>query len=57
VATDPAPDNAIVSATRRNGYDLLVMGVSRRTGDILDFGDTATAVLENADSSILFVAS
>jgi hypothetical protein len=33
------------------------MGVSRRTGDILDFGDTATAVLENADSSILFVAS
>jgi nucleotide-binding universal stress UspA family protein len=57
VATDAAPDKAIITATKRNGYDLMVMGVNRRTGDVLDFGDTAAAVLENADTSILLVAS
>jgi Kef-type K+ transport system membrane component KefB len=57
VATDAAPDQAIIAATKRNGYDLLIMGVNRRTGDVLDFGDTAAAVLEGANSSILFLAS
>lgn len=57
VATDVAPDKAIINAAKRGRYDLIVMGVNRRTGDILDFGDTAASVLENADSSILFVAS
>jgi nucleotide-binding universal stress UspA family protein len=57
VATDVAPDKAIVTAAKRGRHDLIVMGVSRRTGETLDFGDTAAAVLENADSSILFLAS
>jgi K+:H+ antiporter len=41
----------------QRGHDLIVMGVSRRAGDALDFGDTAAAVLDSADCSILFVAS
>jgi nucleotide-binding universal stress UspA family protein len=57
VATDIAPDKAIVTAAKRGRNDLIVMGVSRRTADTLDIGDTAAAVLENADSSLLFVAS
>jgi Kef-type K+ transport system membrane component KefB/nucleotide-binding universal stress UspA family protein len=57
VATDVSPDKAIVAAAKRGGHDLIVMGVSRRAGDTLDFGDTAAAVLENAESSILFLAT
>jgi len=33
------------------------MGVSRRPGDKLYFGDTAAAVLDRAPGSIMFVAS
>jgi nucleotide-binding universal stress UspA family protein len=57
VATDVSPDKAIVTAAKRGGHDLIVMGVSRRAGETLDFGDTAAAVLENAESSILFLAT
>jgi nucleotide-binding universal stress UspA family protein len=42
---------------KKHGHDLIVMGVSRRPGDNLFFGDTAAAVLENAPASIVFVAS
>jgi hypothetical protein len=33
------------------------MGVSRRPGATLSFGDVAAAVLENTEYSVLFVAS
>jgi nucleotide-binding universal stress UspA family protein len=33
------------------------MGVGRRPGDKLFFGDTAAALLEKSKSSLLFVAS
>jgi nucleotide-binding universal stress UspA family protein len=33
------------------------MGVSRRPGDKLFFGDTASAVLENSSATVVFVAS
>jgi Kef-type K+ transport system membrane component KefB/nucleotide-binding universal stress UspA family protein len=52
-----AADQAIVAAAKYGRHDLIVMGVSRRAGETLDFGDTAAAVLENVDASILFVAS
>jgi nucleotide-binding universal stress UspA family protein len=51
-----APADAIVREARR-GYDLVVLGVSRRPGETLFFGDTAAAVLERSDTSNLFVAS
>jgi len=51
-----ARDQAILREASR-GYDLVVLGVSRRSGDMLFFGNTATAVLEWSPTSILFVAS
>jgi Kef-type K+ transport system membrane component KefB/nucleotide-binding universal stress UspA family protein len=51
-----APGEAIVREAKR-GYDLIVLGVSRRPGDTLFFGDTAAAVLDRSDTSNLFVAS
>jgi len=53
---DMAPDEAILREAGR-GYDLVVLGVSRRPGDMLFFGSTAAAVLERSPRSILFVAS
>jgi len=50
------PDQAILSEAKR-GYDLIVLGVSRRPGETLFFGDTAAAVLERSEASNLFVAS
>jgi Kef-type K+ transport system membrane component KefB/nucleotide-binding universal stress UspA family protein len=54
--TDMAPDEAILREAGR-GYDLVVLGVSRRPGDVLFFGNTAAAVLERSPTSNLFVAS
>ncbi len=51
-----APGEAIIREARR-GYDLVVLGVSRRPGETLFFGDTAASVLERSDTSNLFVAS
>ena len=53
---DMAPDEAILREAGR-GYDLVVLDVSRRPGDMLFFGNTAAAVLERSPTSILFVAS
>jgi nucleotide-binding universal stress UspA family protein len=52
-----APDKAIVTTAKRGGHNLVVMGVSRRAGEALDFGDTAAAVLDSLDASVLFVAT
>ena len=38
-------------------HDLIVMGVSRRSGDGLFFGNTASALLKKWKGAILFVAS
>jgi Kef-type K+ transport system membrane component KefB/nucleotide-binding universal stress UspA family protein len=57
VRSDLAPGEAILSEATRRSHDLIVMGVSRRPGDKLFFGDTAAAVLENSPASIVFVAS
>ena len=56
VHSDVAPHEAILAEVKI-GHDLIVMGVSRRPGDNLFFGDTAAAALENAAASIVFVAS
>jgi nucleotide-binding universal stress UspA family protein len=54
---DVAADEAILKEAKRRGYDLIVLGVSRRPGDTLFFGNTALAVLDNSDIPVLFVAS
>jgi Kef-type K+ transport system membrane component KefB/nucleotide-binding universal stress UspA family protein len=55
IRSDAAPEDAILVEART--HDLIVMGVDRRPGDKLFFGDTAAAVFEKSPASILFVAS
>jgi Kef-type K+ transport system membrane component KefB/nucleotide-binding universal stress UspA family protein len=57
VHADVTPHDAILAESKKRGHDLIVMGVSRRPGDKLFFGDTAAAVLEKSPASIVFVAS
>ena len=57
VRSDVAPDAAILGQARRGGHDLIIMGVQRRPGDKLFFGDTAAAVFEKAKCSLLFLSS
>jgi Kef-type K+ transport system membrane component KefB/nucleotide-binding universal stress UspA family protein len=57
VRSDLAPDQAVVAEAKRNGHNLIVMGVGRRPGDKLFFGETAAGVIENSPISVVFVAS
>jgi nucleotide-binding universal stress UspA family protein len=41
----------------RNGYDMIVMGVSPRTGEELFFGNTATMVFRDWENPLLIIAS
>jgi Kef-type K+ transport system membrane component KefB/nucleotide-binding universal stress UspA family protein len=54
---DAPPEEAILRETARGRCDLIVMGVDRRPGDALFFGNVAAAVLQRAEVSILFVSS
>jgi nucleotide-binding universal stress UspA family protein len=51
------PDQAILQFAKGGRYDLIVMGVSRRSGGKLFFGNTAQAVLEKAPCSVLLLAA
>ena len=57
VRADIAADEAIIKEMHRRRSNLVVLGVGRRPGDRLFFGDTAAALLEKSDRSLLFVAS
>ena len=57
VRSDVAPDKAILSEAKKGCHDLIVMGVNRRSGDVLFFGDTAAAVFETSPASILLLSS
>ncbi len=57
IRADVAADEAVVAAAKRNGHNLIVMGVSRRPGEQLFFGETAAGVFKDAPISLLFVAS
>ena len=54
---DVAPDDAILFETKTRAHNLIMMGVGRRPGDKLFFGDTAATVFEKSPTSIVFVAS
>jgi Kef-type K+ transport system membrane component KefB/nucleotide-binding universal stress UspA family protein len=54
---DDSTDDAILNAAKRRKNNLIMLGVGRRPGEKLFFGDTAAALLEDADYSLLFVAS
>jgi nucleotide-binding universal stress UspA family protein len=49
--------DAILHQIKSGGHNLVVMGVSIRPGEQLDFGQTAAALLDKAECSLLFVVS
>jgi Kef-type K+ transport system membrane component KefB/nucleotide-binding universal stress UspA family protein len=57
VIGDMEAEEAILKEAKNGEHNLIVMGVSRRPGEKLFFGNTATAVLEKAEVSLMFVAS
>jgi nucleotide-binding universal stress UspA family protein len=57
VVAERAADEAILGEFDRRNHNLVVMGVGRRPGDKLFFGDTASALLEKSKRSLLFVAT
>ena len=57
VLADIAANEAILGEAERRKCNLIVMGVGRRPGDKLFFGDTASSLLEDAKCSLLFLAS
>ena len=57
VRADVAAEEAILKELARGKHNLIVMGVGRRPGEKLFFGDTAAALLEKSERSLLFVAS
>jgi Kef-type K+ transport system membrane component KefB/nucleotide-binding universal stress UspA family protein len=54
--TDISAEDAILRHARLGRHNLIVLGVSRRPGDTLSFGELATALLESSDRSLVFVA-
>ncbi len=57
VRADVAAEDAILKELARKPYNLVVIGAGRRPGEKLFFGDTAAALLEKSERSLLFVAS
>jgi K+:H+ antiporter len=54
---DEVPEEAILRKTRTGRYNLIVMGVNRRPGDTLFFGNVAAAILQQSEASILFISN
>jgi nucleotide-binding universal stress UspA family protein len=54
VCVEATPEQAIVREARK--HNLIVMGVNRRPGEVLFFGDVAATVLTSTKASVLFVA-
>jgi Kef-type K+ transport system membrane component KefB/nucleotide-binding universal stress UspA family protein len=57
VRADVEPEDAILKQAAKRKHNIVVMGVGRRPGEQLFFGDTAAALLEESEPSLLFVAS
>jgi nucleotide-binding universal stress UspA family protein len=55
--TDADPRTAIVEAAKREGCDLIALGSSRRVGDHLTIGQTASAVLEQWKGALVVIVS
>ncbi|HTQ82412.1 MAG TPA: cation:proton antiporter, partial [Pseudolabrys sp.] len=52
-----AADKAILAEVKRRKNNLVVMGVGRRPGEKLFFGETTAALLQEAECSLLLLAS
>jgi Kef-type K+ transport system membrane component KefB/nucleotide-binding universal stress UspA family protein len=54
---DVAADKAILTEAGKSGRNLIIMGVNRRAGDELFFGDTAASVIDQSPTSVLLVST
>ena len=54
---DVAPEEAILRKARSGRHNLIVMGVNRRPGHTLFFGNVAAAILQQSKASILFISN
>jgi Kef-type K+ transport system membrane component KefB/nucleotide-binding universal stress UspA family protein len=52
-----SPQDAILRELKTGRYDLVVMGVNRRPGEALFFGNVAGSVIEGADTSLMLLSS
>jgi Kef-type K+ transport system membrane component KefB/nucleotide-binding universal stress UspA family protein len=57
VRSDIGADEAVLATAKKGGHNLIIMGVSRRPGDKLFFGETAAGVFERAPMTVVLVAS
>jgi nucleotide-binding universal stress UspA family protein len=57
VTSSGAPEEAILRYAKRGRYDLIVMGVSRRPGERLYFGENTETVLQKSVRSLVLVSS
>jgi Kef-type K+ transport system membrane component KefB/nucleotide-binding universal stress UspA family protein len=57
VLAQRSAEQAILNEAERRKCNLIVLGVGRRPGEKLFFGDTAAALLEKSKDSLLFVGS
>jgi nucleotide-binding universal stress UspA family protein len=57
VRSGMAPDEAILREAEAGGFDLIVMGVNRRPGEALYFGEVPAAVARQTHASVLLIAS
>jgi Kef-type K+ transport system membrane component KefB/nucleotide-binding universal stress UspA family protein len=57
VHLEGAPDQAILEEAKKMGASLIVIGASRRVGDLLYYGQTVGALLEKWKGAIIVVGS
>jgi len=57
VRADQSPDEAVLTEAKREGHNLIIMGVSRRPGDSLFFGETAAGIFEKSPISVVLLSS
>jgi K+:H+ antiporter len=53
---DISPEDAILREARLGKHDVILLGVSRRPGERLSFGELAAALLASSDRSLIFLA-
>jgi len=56
VRIEDSADDAILKRIERDEPELVAIGVSRRPGERLSFGDVADSLLKNAECSLIFIA-
>lgn len=55
VQQGPSPELSILRHARSGGYNLIVLGVSKRASGSLSYGSVADTVLQTADRSCIFI--